>query len=459
MINAQTAPPTSPAGRLCDALFRRGLRRDAWLGLALHGAAQALTLVTGIVLARALGPAEYGGWAAATAVAILVTSLATLGLPNVVTARSAAALGSGAPERAADLFRRSLSLATAAALVGALLLAAASRGQPAPYALPLAIAASSVPFACAAQIIGARLQGIGYGVLAQATANVARPLVMLAGVLVALAIGARADAAMAACAFAAGSVAACVGLALADRRLEARSPRGTATAEAAPPFAPALREAMPFLAISLLAIAGARIDLLILAALATPREVGLYEVAARGADLVMVPLVATAAMLGPEFARRNARDGIAQLQRLASLATIGLAALSLPALVAFLAWPDAVARLLFGAEFSAAGAPLAILAVGYYASLCMGPVHLLLGMTGHGRASATAALAALLLGSAGSLLLVPRLGMEGAAIARGASQALVAMALAVWTRRRLGIATSLLAWHRHRAALGWRAAR
>src|SRR5690349_2810767 len=77
-------------GIAIGSLLASGLKRNASLSLGAYVSATALTMVTGIILARKLGPAEYGLWAASLAAVGILSSFAVLGLPNLVTSRLAA---------------------------------------------------------------------------------------------------------------------------------------------------------------------------------------------------------------------------------------------------------------------------------------------------------------------------------------------------------------------------------
>ena len=94
---------------------------------------------------------------------------------------------------------------------------------------------------------------------------------------------------------------------------------------------------------------------------------------------------------------------------------------------------------LFGEGFSVGRWALMILVLGQLVNAGMGPVGHLMNLTGHGRQSAvvygTAAGVNVIL----NLLLIPRMGLEGAAVATAFSMVLWNLWLFVLVQRKVGI--------------------
>jgi O-antigen/teichoic acid export membrane protein len=161
-------------------------------------------------------------------------------------------------------------------------------------------------------------------------------------------------------------------------------------------------------------------DQLILAALLTAADVGVYAAASRVASLVALPLVAVNLILGPNFA---VLDGVRDLQRLReyyarytwATAIIGGAI----AIVVLLGanWLMAF----FGPEFAVGATALGIMVVGQAVNSGTGSAGLLLGMTGHVRWMLGNAVIAVILSISLNLALIPRYGITGSAIADAAT--------------------------------------
>jgi O-antigen/teichoic acid export membrane protein len=166
-----------------------------------------------------------------------------------------------------------------------------------------------------------------------------------------------------------------------------------------------------------------RLDVLLLAALATTREVGVYAVAVIVAELIWLVTDAINSGARERQWSASAQDALAST---ASAARMGLllALLALPLLA--VAAPPAIA-ILFGSEFADARDALwallpAAVAMAWWRALSGGMVRF-----GGARSVNAIALAALTANFAGNLLLIPPLGIAGAALASLASYVLGAL--------------------------------
>lgn len=179
-------------------------------------------------------------------------------------------------------------------------------------------------------------------------------------------------------------------------------------------------------------------DTFFLGVLKSSREVGLYGAAQRTALLLNFILAAFVAILGPlvaDLLSRNRRDDLSRYFKTVVHWTFSLT-LPLAALAVLFARP--VLRL-FGASFPAAAAPLAVLACGW-------TVHSLLGLCGtvitmSGRSKLHLFNNALLLAVNVSLhlLLIPRLGILGAAAATAGSIVLMDLLILFQVKRFVGL--------------------
>ena len=93
---------------------------------------------------------------------------------------------------------------------------------------------------------------------------------------------------------------------------------------------------------------------------------------------------------------------------------------------------------MFGEAFESGHIALTILCLGQIVNVEVGAVALVLNMTGHARDAAQGIVLAALLNIALSVLLIPILGLEGAAIASSISLAGCAILLSIRVHQRLG---------------------
>lgn len=174
-----------------------------------------------------------------------------------------------------------------------------------------------------------------------------------------------------------------------------------------------------------------RLDLLIVGAIAGATQAGLYSVSTSLAEIAF--LVAWTVSLSALRTQTEASEDVAVAYTI-NLArqTLALAVCSAVAL-SLLAYP--IVRLCFGADWTASAAPLAILSLGAVALGVEGPVRGLLIRIAPLSHISAAALSALALGIALDLVLIPTVGIVGAAIASVVSYWTAAL-LMLWLLRR-----------------------
>lgn len=220
--------------------------------------------------------------------------------------------------------------------------------------------------------------------------------------------------------------------------LRARIP--AAVVEASPRF---LRrewifQALPFVWLLAMNMALMNLDTLVLGALQGPGDVGVYRVASQMAALVMFPLTAINLITAPKIAAFYGAGDLNRLQATvrhgARLAFAGGAVIAV--LLVVLGRP---ALRMFGSEFEDGYKALVILVLGYLANSAVGVAGYVLIMTKFERIAALLFMLAVLTDFTLCSLLIPKIGIDGAAIGTTVSIILLGLLMAVFTRRRLGI--------------------
>ena len=166
-------------------------------------------------------------------------------------------------------------------------------------------------------------------------------------------------------------------------------------------------------------------------------QVGVYASALRLAMLVSVPLLAVNSIMGPTAAALHGAGETERLRVTFSRMTWATAVVGLVVgAVLIVAGPWLLG--LFGPEFVAGYPALVVLLVGQIVNAATGSVGVILGMTGHaGRLFVNAGLTAVLTVVL-NVLLIPRLGIVGAALATSVSLATVNIVRTVQVRQVLG---------------------
>jgi O-antigen/teichoic acid export membrane protein len=199
-----------------------------------------------------------------------------------------------------------------------------------------------------------------------------------------------------------------------------------------------LSESFPLLLIAGFVILLNQTDIIMVGLLTGDREAGLYAGAAVTARWVNFMLLSANAVAAPLIAALHAQGERGALQALVSRVARWTFWPSLAVAGILMVAADPVLTL-FGEGFSVGRWALMILVLGQLVNAGMGPVGHLMNLTGHGRQSAvvygTAAGVNVIL----NLLLIPRMGLEGAAVATAFSMVLWNLWLFVLVQRKVGI--------------------
>jgi O-antigen/teichoic acid export membrane protein len=433
MESSLDSPATASTGRL-----RAHLLRGAGGTFVMKLSATALGVGISILLAHALGTGGYGRYVWGVAWAELLLIPALLGVDRLLPRELAAEQARGAPGRSRGLLSWSTRAVLGSSvglmvLAGAVLLATAGRlpeGQPGLVAIALPL----VPIAALLALWQGALRGLHRPVYGALPGFLLRPGAFAILLALSLLFGTLSPSlAMALQVLAAAGAAICAGLLLLralpeDVRRAVPESRGRIW----------LRAAAPFLLIGTLVVLNSRLDILMLGAIRGPGPAGVYSVAARGSELIFFLLVAVNAPLGPVIAQLAVAGDHERIQRVVTRLSrlLTLAAAVLTGLLVGFAGPILG---LFGPGFLAGRSALTILCVGQLVNSATGPVGLLLSMTGHERDVAKTVGVTALLNAVLNAVLIPRYGIDGAAMSTAGSLVMHNLALLFLVTRRLGI--------------------
>lgn len=176
-------------------------------------------------------------------------------------------------------------------------------------------------------------------------------------------------------------------------------------------------------------------DTLILGALGTTEDVGVYNVATRLVTLavfVMPPITASFAPHMAHLYHVGEHDGAALAY---GDATRWILMLSMPAFLMLIIFPTDLLHV-FGSDFSAGAPATIILACGQLVAAAVGPCGIVLNMSGRVALSMADNVAVLVFNVALNFILIPRFGLLGAAVAWSASLIVVNL-VKVWQARRV----------------------
>ena len=203
--------------------------------------------------------------------------------------------------------------------------------------------------------------------------------------------------------------------------------------------------ALPFVMIAGIHIINQRADRLMLGTMLDMKSVGYYSVAAQMAMVVNFTLLGINQAVGPLVAERHESNRGQELQqtliRVTLYATIG-SVLIVGALALFGGWVLNI----FGDDFQHSYLPMLILAVGQLANVAAGPAGTILAMSKKERLVGVGILASAIVNLILNALLIPVMGIIGAATATAISMATWNVLLVVFAKRKLGINSNMWAF-------------
>lgn len=451
--------PLSRLRRLMPSL-RTELAVAAIRSLALNVAAKLLALLGSVLLARWLGANGFGIYASSIAVATVLSVLAQFGLPTFIIRTLPAyevqqqwGLLRGLLRRA-DVFVLSSSLLLAAAAFVVIMLLEGRLSHS--YAVALMWATAMIPVVALNALRSAALRGFRHVVAGQLAERLISPALFVALITTWWLIGVDGSPTLlttntaVAIRFVVAVLAFIVGSLLLTRHLP------TDLTHAMPQYDSAnwLRGAAPLLFLSVATIVNAQTDVLMLALLKGASSAGVYQAAARGAELVVFSLFVINVVVQPTISRLNTLGDRQRLQTVVTAAVRMALALALPVALVLALFAHPILSTVFGPEFDRGALCLTILSAAQVVNVSAGLVGLILIMTGHVRDAAEGMTLGATLNVLLNAILIPRWEIEGAAVATGISLIAWNIFLAVRVRSRTGLSSSVFGMRLHRRTTG-----
>jgi len=173
------------------------------------------------------------------------------------------------------------------------------------------------------------------------------------------------------------------------------------------------------------------------------QHIAFYVAGQKLANVASLALFGISGFASPLISRHFALADVPRLQRLAHLAARGALAGALLIALVVAGFSEQLLRL-FGEGFEAARVPLLVLLLAELVAAASGPVGFLLSMTGRHMIATKIEASVSAVAIALALLLVPRYGIVGSALAVTASSCLRNIAMIVAVRRQLGLRSAVL---------------
>jgi O-antigen/teichoic acid export membrane protein len=408
------------------------LRRPLTLSFGVSVAIQLLNVLTGILLARTLGPAVRGELATVVLWPAVIAAVGSLGVADAATYYAAR----GTIAHARLIWTTiAVTLVQSAALVGA-----------GAIALPLVLGSKSdlvveqsllylayIPF----HLLSLALMGILNGLHRFRAFHAARLLyaVSTAAALVLVAAGSELTTERIVVVYIAGTVLTAAGAAAAVfRHRRPRPEADRATGRTLVGFGVRSH------ASSITSLFNERLDLLVISLFLAPAKLGLYVVAVTLTSLTSLAATSVSLVAMPSVARLDGDARADAARRYLLLTVAAAAAISLPAAV----FAPQLIRLFFGADFVPASTAARILLVAAVVLAAARTLEALLKGLGRPLAAASAELTGLAVTAGALAVLLPPFGITGAAVASLVAYGAVAAIALARTRHALNLPVSRL---------------
>lgn len=391
-----------------------------------------------VVLARFLGPTSYGTFVQGLAVVEVAAVVGLLGLDMGLPRFISHGRGREDPGSVADAIRTAGSIGMVGTLIATLTVGALTIPAPAAYLHQASIRQvlgvfylGIIPLAVL-KLSMAVLQGRQNARDKVLVSNIGLPALRLAGVGLLFWLGYGLMGAVYAH-VAAFLIVAAVGVAVARHAIDV----DLAAARFRP--GPLLAFSWPLLGVSILASASMWMDVLMLGYFLPSGPVGVYEVALSIGGVLSLFLQALNYMFMPVVSELHGAGRAGQVRTVYVTATRWLAMLVIPAYAGMAIFPREILQILFGPEYLAGWLPLLILATGFFLSSLIGPAGMLLLSAGRTKTYLAGHALLVTVDFALNILLIPRYGPTGAAIAMTIAIVATNTAFLLLVRDSLGV--------------------
>ncbi|MBX4927463.1 lipopolysaccharide biosynthesis protein [Rhizobium binae] len=453
MAVIETAEKMLPAGlrpiggrtlRMLAAVLTEGgekaaAQRMALTAFSIRILSAALAFVSQIVLARLMGEYEYGIFVFVWVLVVVFGDLSCLGFHTAIVRFLPRYKAAGAFEEIRGLTgtARIFALLSGTAMLAAGMLGLHFFGDMIePYYLaPIFLGLFAMPMIALGDILEGTSRANHWPVMALSPVYIIRPILIIACMLIAIALGAEHTAVTAMQAALVATFVTALGQYGATLyRLRRHYDDGPRKLD----FLAWLSVAFPIFLIEGVGFLLTNSDVVVVGIFLEPHDVAIYFAAAKTMALVHFINFSVKAAAGPRFSSIIAEGNHAQLSNAAADAArwtfwpalgVGLAVLAAGHLLLSL----------FGGAFTSGYLVMAILLAGILSKSLVGPAETLLMMAGKQNLCVALYAGALAANVGLNLALIPRYGIEGTAIATASAMVVEAVLLHIAVRRTLGI--------------------
>ncbi len=426
---------------LVNRLVASKIGQELLGSMGLKMASVALVFLSSVLLARGLGPAEYGIYSYVYALVTLVTVPAEFGLPVLLVRETARGMANGDYALVKGIWRWSGQITGVLSLVlagGVFLFVVLSHGVFAGERLSTLLwGLALVPLIALGDLRGAALRGLQRVVAGQLPEFLLRPglFVLLIGAVMIWRVAAL-SASVAMALYVIAAALAFLGGAWLLWRVTPQSVQ-----QATPRFESRawLLSAWSLAWIGGMQIINQQVAILLQGFFLPDDQIGIFRVATQVSQVASVGLMAVNMAVSPRFAALYVKQEVAKLQALVTKSTRVIVFFNLLVTIGFVTGGRVFLKIFFGSLYEKAYIPLLILLIGQLINSGVGTVASLLNMTSYENETAKARTIATIANIVLNLILLPYWGIVGSAIATSLSLVLWNVILWWQTKKKLGI--------------------
>jgi len=417
------------------------LGRDSIGSMGLRISSTGLGFLSTVLLARLLEPSGYGVYAYIYAWISILSVLTQFGLPTLVIRETAQGMAQNRPELVKGIWqwtgRVTGLLSLALTVIGAVLAWLLRNSFGGERLSTFAWAILLVPLVALGNLRGAALRGLQRVVAGQMPEFLIRPALLALFLLVAGVVFKHSLSAAEAMAL--YVMAAALSFVIGAWMLWRITPPEVRTAKPRIESRAWWLSALPLAFIGGIGLFKKYASTIILGFFVVDSEIGIYRVATQLSIFASFGLEAVNFVVAPRIAALYATRDMAKLQNVIIVSARIILAMNVGITLTYILFGRIFLLLVFGSDYLEAYFPLLILLVGQTVNSSVGSVAVALNMTNYEQATVKVHTLSIILNVLLSFLLIPRLGMNGAAIAVTVSQ--IAWSALMWweLRKHLGI--------------------
>lgn len=200
-----------------------------------------------------------------------------------------------------------------------------------------------------------------------------------------------------------------------------------------------LKSSIPLIFAVGLVIINMNIDIIMVGSLAGEEQAGQYRVASRMAGFVLFILFAVNNSVAPYISSLYATNQKIKLQKTITLLARTTLTITVPIVLILIVFSKQILGIIFGEGFIVASSSLVILSFANLFSVAMGQVGQVMSLTGYEKYAAYSVFIGVIVNISLNFILVPKMGINGAAIATGVSIIIWNLILSFWTSRKTGL--------------------